>query len=366
MNNVNIEEIKNSLTIEQIFDLLYALNAEPVLKNNIIISRTICHGGDSHKLYYYDNTKLFRCYTQCENDTFDIFQLIIKLKENSNISFSLPQSINYVCDFFGIVLERNKNFNDEYELDDWKIFNRYEKNKEKIGKDKKMEFKNFDNNIINFLPNPRIIPWEEEKISKDVMEKHNIRYNPSSQSIVIPHYDENNNLIGIRERTLIKENEIFGKYRPMYLNGIMYNHPLGFSLYNLNNVKDNIKMLKKAIIFEGEKSTLKYASFFGVENDISVAVCGSNISTYQIDLLLKYGAEEIIIAFDKQFKEINDEEYNKWTKKLLSISKKYKNYCKISFLFDVDNLLKYKDSPIDEGPEIFLKLYENKLNEEGR
>ena len=107
MNNVNIEEIKNSLTIEQIFDLLYALNAEPVLKNNIIISRTICHGGDSHKLYYYDNTKLFRCYTQCENDTFDIFQLIIKLKENSNISFSLPQSINYICDFFGIVLERN-------------------------------------------------------------------------------------------------------------------------------------------------------------------------------------------------------------------------------------------------------------------
>ena len=77
MNNVNIEEIKNSLTIEQIFDLLYALNAEPVLKNNIIISRTICHGGDSHKLYYYDNTKLFRCYTQCENDTFDIFQLIL-------------------------------------------------------------------------------------------------------------------------------------------------------------------------------------------------------------------------------------------------------------------------------------------------
>lgn len=74
---------------------------------------------------------------------------------------------------------------------------------------------------------------------------HNICYNPSSQAIVIPHYDENGFLIGIRERTLIKENEIYGKYRPTYLNKQMYNHPLGFSLYNLNNSKNNIKILKK-------------------------------------------------------------------------------------------------------------------------
>ena len=49
---------------------------------------------------------------------------------------------------------------------------------------------------------------------------------------IIPHYDINNNLIGIRERTLIKENEVYGKYRPAYLNGKLYNHPLSFSLYN--------------------------------------------------------------------------------------------------------------------------------------
>ena len=79
---------------------------------------------------------------------------------------------------------------------------------------------------------------------------------PSSQAIVIPHYNENNELIGIRERTLIKENEQYGKYRPMYLNKQMYNHPLGFSLYNLNNSKNNIKILEKAIVFErGKKSS---------------------------------------------------------------------------------------------------------------
>ena len=32
----------------------------------------------------------------------------------------------------------------------------------------------------------------------------------------------------------------------------MYNHPLGFNLYNLNNSKEAIKAIKKVIVFEGE------------------------------------------------------------------------------------------------------------------
>lgn len=52
----------------------------------------------------------------------------------------------------------------------------------------------------------------------------------------------------------------------------------------------------------GEKSCLLYASYFGMENDISVAVCGSSLSNYQIQLLLDLGIQELIIAFDKQFK----------------------------------------------------------------
>ena len=111
------------------------------------------------------------------------------------------------------------------------------------------------------MPHPRILPWEQEGISKEVIKSHNICYNPSSQAIVIPHYNINGELVGIRERTLIKENEIYGKYRPMYLNKTMYNHPLGFNLYNINFSKENIKRTKKAIIFEGEKSPLLYASY---------------------------------------------------------------------------------------------------------
>lgn len=110
-----------------------------------------------------------------------------------------------------------------------------------------------------------------------------------------------------------------------------------------------------------EKSCIKYASLFGEENDISVATCGSNLVTHQVDLLLQCGAREIVIAFDKQFQKIGDEEYQQWTKKLRQIHEKYSSRCTISFIFDKKGtLLGYKDSPIDADPEIFMKLFKER------
>ena len=110
-----------------------------------------------------------------------------------------------------------------------------------------------------------------------------------------------------------------------------------------------------------EKSSLKYASYFGEDNDISAAVCGSNITNYQIELLLSLNVKEIIVGFDKQFKELGDEEHKKWVLKLKEINKKYSSYCQFSFLFDKWNLLQYKDSPIDEGKDIFLELFKRRI-----
>ena len=168
-------------------------------------------------------------------------------------------------------------------------------------------------------------------------------------------------MVGIRERTLIKENESNGKYKPAILNYQMYNHPLGFNLYNLNNSKENVKQMKKVFIFEGEKSCLLYQSYFGVNNDLSVAVCGSSLINYQVQLLLSLGVEEIIIAFDKQFKEVGDDEWKAWTKKLKDLHKKYGSQVQVSFMFDKWDLLGYKDSPIDCGPEVFLELFNKRV-----
>ena len=356
-----LENIKNNLTIEQITDLLLTLGADPVQKGDLIIARTICHGGDSHKLYYYDNTKLFRCYTEC-SDTFDIFELIVKIQTQGGAKYSLPQALVYIINFFNIEQENEDFFKDDNRLQDWQIFNRYEKTNNIEDNKKIVEMKFYDKTILEYLPKPRIQPWEAEGISNAVIRHHNICYNPSSQAIVIPHYDIDGNLVGIRERTLIKENEVYGKYRPMFLNKIMYNHPLGFNLYNLNFSKRNIEKTKKVIIFEGEKSPLLFASYFGQDNDITVAVCGSSLSSYQVQLLLDLGVEEIIIAFDKQFQKLGDKEFKGWTKKLTDINKKYSKYVTITFMFDKEGILHYKSSPIDEGKEKFLELFDKRFS----
>lgn len=356
-----IEEIKNRISTEQIFELLYSLGAEPIRKDGIIICKTICHGGDSHKLYYYENTKLFRCYTQCSDGYFDLFQLMIKLHEGEK-DYSFSQAVNYIKQYFNIYIN-NQNFSqNNSQLPDWNILNNYLNcSSEKTNK-RTVEMKIYDGEFLKYLPRPRIIPWEKENIKPEIIKYHNICYNSSSQAIVIPHYDINDQLVGIRERTLIKENEIYGKYRPMYLNKKMYNHPLGFNLYNINNSKNHIRKFKKVIVFEGEKSPLLYASYFGQENDISVACCGNNLSQYQFDLLMSLGIEELIIAFDKQFKKSGDEEFIGWTKKLADINKKYGKYVKITYIFDKWNLLDYKMAPIDAGKETFMKLYKQRFS----
>ena len=119
--------------------------------------------------------------------------------------------------------------------------------------------------------------------------------------------------------------------------------------------------MKKAIVFESEKSVLQYATAFGWDNNISVACCGSSISSYQMQLLLNLGIEEVIIAFDRQFKKISDEEFVHLKKNLLKIRDKYKNYVIISFIFDKNMITGYKASPIDEGPDKFLKLYKERI-----
>ena len=360
------DSLKKELTLEQIYDLLAELGAEPILKDSCIICKTICHNSDltnaSHKLYYYPNTDLFHCYTGCGDASFDIYELIQKIYLNRGYkNFTLGKAIAYVARYFGYTPDTFSFEENEIEpLEDWKIINA-KKRKEENKYNQQIDFKIYDEKILKFLPQPHIIPWEKEGIKYSIMKSRNIRYDPVNIGVVIPHYNANNQLIGIRERTLVKEDEIYGKYRPALIGGVLYRHPLGLYLFNLNNSKNNISQIKKAIVVEGEKSCFLYASYFGEENDITVACCGSNLISSQIKLLLQLGVQEIIVGFDKQFQEIGDLEWEKWIIKLKTINNKYSGYTKISFLFDKWNLLNYKDSPLDKGKDVFLELFKKRV-----
>lgn len=358
-------EIKDSLSSENIFELLVDFGGDPEYSSFGILCSTICHnppGEGSRKLYFYDNSHLFRCYTGCDS-YFDIFELVIKVaKIQWDKDYDLNDAVRWVAQRFGISGE-NVEEDECKQLEDWKILATYDKIQELEVKDKKIVLKTYNEDILSrFNYNVKIGPWLNEGISQEALDQAMIGFYPGGDQITIPHFDINGRFIGLRGRTLCKEEgERYGKYRPLKVGKDLYNHPLGMSLYNLNNSKDNIKLIKKAIVFEGEKSTLLYQSYFGLENDISVACCGSSLSTYQVQELIDVGVEEIIIAFDRQFKEIGDEEFQHLKKNLLKLRTKYKNYVNISFIFDKNMITGYKDSPIDRGPEIFLKLFKERI-----
>lgn len=362
-------EIKEQITDEQIFEVLAEYHAEPINKNGIIIAKTICHNDinnladASHKLYYYTNTKLFHCYTGCAEPSFDIFELVNKIESRTHEDWSLPKSVAFIAEKFGFVKQQYHDDTPIESIKDFELLARYDRINNIDLNTQEIELKTYDGGFLKNLPRPKIEPWLNEGISQEVMDNVGICYDPKNCGIVIPHYDINGNLIGIRERTLIQEQaEKYGKYMPAKIAGKMYNHPLSFNLYNLNNSKDNIRQMRKAFVFEGEKSCLKYASYFGMENDLSVACCGSSFINYQAWLLINQGAEEIIICLDKQFKEIGDDEFKKLVRNLKQIHKKYGTYTKISYMFDKTGLLGYKDSPIDKSKEVFLELYKRRVN----
>lgn len=364
---INKDELKESLSIEDVFSYVSELGGEPKMQQHgeSFVSRTICHNPPhtgSYKLYYYDNTHLFKCYTECEDiGGFDIYELTLKTKRIAGIEWTLSTAIDYIASYFGYSQQTFEIQDNEEVIKEYEIIENYEKFNN-FGSKQQVELTTYNKDALRQLPHPRIRIWEQEGITREVIKQHRICYDPVNQGIVIPHYDMNNNLVGIRERTLLTEDEQnYGKYRPAVLNGIMYNHPLSFNLYNLNNSKDNIRIMRKAIVFEGEKSPMQFASYFGKDHDISVACCGSALSSYQVKLLLNLGVNEIVVAFDKQFQHIGDNEFKRWTKKLIDINNKYAAYANISFLFDKFNLLGYKDSPTDKGKEVFLELFEKRI-----
>lgn len=356
------DELKGELELEKIYDLIEAWGGEPEYVEGGLISQTICHnspGEGSRKLYYYENTKLFKCYTGCADTSFDIFELCIKVKKRQEQKkWELYDAMDYIASYFGINgIERQE---EESELKDWEIFRRH--NFQTSKGDNVIQLKEYNPIILTRFAYPRILRWEQEGISSEISKKNLIGYYPGKEQITIPHFDIDNRLIGIRGRALASdEAEKYGKYRPLLVGNQLFNHPLSMNLYNLNNSKDNIKQVKAAIIFESEKSCLMYQSYYGKDNDISVACCGSSISSYHIKLLRSLGVNEIIIAFDRQFIEISDDEFKKLKAKLVHIYNKYNSVVRITAIFDKRMLLPYKASPIDQGPEIFEQLLRERI-----
>ena len=354
----NAQYIKEIITDNDIKNIMAEYEAYPSCETNeIIMFPTICHNlhacDASHKLYYYKNSKMFYCFTQCSK-SYDIFELLITIENlRGNKEYSFFDALYYLSNKLNI----QENFFERVEQNIYQSKKEYYKKK-----NIKLPFIYYEKNIMNFFDFYLPYEWAKDGINLKELKKFNVRYYPTENQMIIPHYDINMNLVGIRIRAFNEEDILKGKYRPLKLENKIYSHPLSQFCYGLWENKNNIQKIQKAIIFEGEKSVLLAEQ---LEYNNTVACCGSNISKVQIQQLINCGAKEIIIAFDKEYKNNKDKKCEQYYNKLYELCNKYKLYCNMSFIFDFENILNEKDSPIDKNIQIFEYLLQKRIKING-
>lgn len=351
------KELKDKLSEDNIKTLLIEMGATIYYEDDDMwISDTICHHGKKPKLYYYKDSKSFHCYSECGQ--LDILGVVMGYKGYTDEEFY--KVINWICVKLNID-NCEYGFGIQQQISDWEFIRSYKKSSKKEAVSKPLI--PYNNSILNIFQKLYAVDWINEGISIETMKKYNILYSTWQQKIIIPHYDISNQLIGVRGRSLLEEDiELFGKYTPFKVGRKhFYNHALGQNLFGLNNNIKSIQKKRKIMLVEAEKSVMQTDTMFGKDN-FTVGLCGNNLTSYQIGLILMLGVREVIVALDKQYQSLESDECKKWAEHIKkNIVKPLAPYCIVTILWDTQDLLPYKASPTDCGKETLLKLMDNKI-----
>lgn len=200
-----------------------------------------------------------------------------------------------------------------------------------------------ENVMEEFPKNHKIIEWLEEGVSESVLESHDVRYDNLREKIIFPIFDEKKDrkIIALKTRTLLpdyKERKI-----PKYtLLGKMGRKDF---LYWWQPNLENIKKKSECIIVEGEKSQMLLESW-GYNNVVAV---GSHFISDEHEKMLAFcGCRRVIFAYDKDVDK----------KEILRQTTFLRHFVNCYVVYDRNDILEEKDSPLDKGKKVWENLYE--------
>lgn len=184
--------------------------------------------------------------------------------------------------------------------------------------------------------------WEQEGISRESLDKFQVFYDEFSDRLVYPIRDLEGEIVNIGGRALDPEwkNKKMRKYTYFYSWGTIN------TIYGLFENMNAIKNAGEIILFEGCKSVL-LADTWGIHN--CGALLTSHLNPNQMWILAKLGCR-VVFALDKDVTVRDDHNISK-----------LKNYVNCEYLWDREDLLEGKDSPVDKGLEVFSRLYAQRL-----
>ena len=187
--------------------------------------------------------------------------------------------------------------------------------------------------------------WIDEGIQPWVMELFDVRIDRKSNRIVYPVYDQNGRFITAKGRTRFTDYKLLGLAK--YIN---YSK-IGTTdfLSGMEVTGQYIREEKTIIIVEGIKSVYK---LFGWGYRYCAASETSALNINQIKLLISLDLNEVIIAFDKDkdFRSIKEN------------ASMLRRFTRVSIIYDKENLLSEKESPVDHGLEVFENLLNSRIN----
>ena len=358
-NQINTKTLKSRLTTSDYEKLFKALNIPIYTKGyKYWTLYTACHNRDpykgSPKLLWYFDTGMFQCLTGC-SATFDIISLTQKRLALLSRPHTFHDAINFIIETTGLEVETVKRIN-KPTLCDWS------------GLEKFVRFRStgstlelYDKSILDQLNHSVPQQWLDEGISLETMVKYQIGYYDRLDATTIPCFAQDGSLIGIRCRHWRPDEIEAGKYRPLcLLDGTSYKFPTNNVFFGINWNWGEIERTGHVILAEGEKSVMKADSMWGEKNNV-LALYGGNLGLQRRNQLIKLGANHVTIALDSDFHEIGDEEYDKFEKKVLAMSKLFKGYAKVDCVYNNVNLPNaYKASPFDFDEATYNIMWKNR------
>ena len=308
----------------------------------------------SPKLVFYKDTKIYMGYTA--STSYDIISLCQVRLGLLGQPHTFIDAINFIIKTVGLEIGTVKRI-DKPNICDWS------------GLEKFVRFRStgstlepYDKSILDQLNHSVPQQWLDEGISLDTMLKYQIGYYERSQATTIPCFNRSGELIGIRCRHWRPDEIEQGKYRPLsLLDGTTFKFPTNQVFYGINWNWGEIERTGHVILVEGEKSVLKADTWWG-EKNITLARYGGALGLQRRNQLIKLGVNHVTIADDSDFTEIGDNEaYNKFEKKVLSIAKLFKGYAKVDVVYNNIGLQNaYKASPFDFDEATYNLMWENR------
>lgn len=202
-----------------------------------------------------------------------------------------------------------------------------------------------DDYMLRYERNPeKLAVWEAEGISEASLKRFQVAYDSFSDRLVYPIRNVNGEIVNVGARTLDPN----WKQKRLRKYSYIYSWDGGMNtVFGLAENRDEILRKKEVILFEGAKSVM-IADSWGIRN--CGALLTSHLSQFQLKILAKLGVR-VVFALDKEVVIRDDPNIAR-----------LKRYITCEYLWDRDNLLDEKDSPVDKGVETFMKLYEGRLH----